>query len=40
MAERLDLTLLLTVKMEKSLINLVGTGRPTIIMAEWQFIFP
>jgi hypothetical protein len=40
LAEELNLTLLFIVKIEKPLINLVGTRRLTVSMIEWQFVLP
>jgi hypothetical protein len=40
LAEGLWLNELLTLKIENSLISLVGTRIPTVSMMEWQFILP
>jgi hypothetical protein len=40
LAEGLCLSALLTLKVENSLICLVGTRIPAVPMMEWQFIFP
>jgi hypothetical protein len=40
LAEGLCLNALLTLKVESSLICLVGTQIPTVSMMEWQLILP